>query len=124
MALGERLEPGRELAHPQAAAGAQRRHQVGGARGVRRAQPFAVARPAADAGAADAGLFRDLGISQIGVLDQMPDICDCDVGVRPARATRTRFRDRGRALGGIVRLDAEADEAELRTDVGVGMQGL
>ena len=68
------------------------RHRVGRARREQRALPAAVARPAADAGAADAGARRDLAIGQRRLLDQAAHLGDLGVGVRPPRAARARRR--------------------------------
>src|SRR5262249_1479046 len=77
---------------------ARARDRVGRARREGRALPFLVARPAADAGAADAGALRNLAIGERRLLDQAAHLRHALVRMRPALAARTRRRA-GRIIG-------------------------
>lgn len=105
MPLGER-EAFAEHARLQPRARADGRHRVGGARREQRALPALTARPAADAGAADAGARRDLAVAERGLLDEAAHLAHGRVLVRPARAARVG-RDE---VAGPVRLDLKSHD--------------
>src|SRR6476469_2930479 len=70
---------------------------------------MAVAGPAADAGAADAGLRRDLAVGQRGLLDQVAHRRDLRVRMRPARAARPSGNG-----GRVVRRWAKANDRGIK----------
>lgn len=109
-ALGQRPQPLGEQPQFQLLPGARARHGVGGARREQRPLPAAVAGPAADAGAANAGLAGDLPIGQRGLLDEPAHRRHLGVAVRPARAGRARAAEGGRAVLGFVGGDAKPDD--------------
>jgi hypothetical protein len=89
--LGQRPQPLGQQTQLELLAGARARDRVGGARCEEGPPPAAVARPAADRGAADARARGDLAIGQLGLLDQGADARD------PPRRPAPRA---GRARGG------------------------
>lgn len=106
--LGERAQPLGQQPQLELLPGADARDPVGGARREGGTLPALVARPAADAGAADAGLGCDLAIAQRRVLDQVAHLQHLGVGVRAARRFAV-FADRPRGDGvRVVGFDAEA----------------
>ena len=97
-AFGERGEARGERARLQPGAGARARHRVGRARREHRALPAAVARPAADAGAADAGALprsrrRSARSARSGGAPRRPSR-PCAAGANRAAAVRPRRRVR------------------------------
>ena len=91
--LCERREPRKQRTQLQPRAGPRARHGVGCPRRKQRALPLAVAGPAADAGAADAGLGRDLTVRQRGLLNEPAHRRDLRVRMGTPRHARPRTDD-------------------------------
>jgi len=106
-ALGESPQPFRQPPQLEPAAGPRRRHHVVRAGRKRRPLPAAVTHPVGDVRLRHAGFQSDLAIAQRGPDNQAAHRLDGRIGVRPSFPATY---DRGRPLGGFVRLDAEAGE--------------
>lgn len=109
-ALRQRVEPLGEFAQLEFLRGAGGRHRVGGAGREERALPAAVARPAADRGAADASLLRDLAIGQHRRLDQAAHLRAFSIPMRSPGAAHAWAAHKGIRRLGFIGRDAQAKD--------------